>query len=296
MSVRNHACAELRDGSLFFHSPYGWQDALSSGIFYLKAPEVLNYAVGLRFCELYHLSRTGGPDDAYRGFRDAKLEGSVLGYSSAGNDQVERIQLELALWERYLPPEIPPLLHGLNRLGRDVVKNFFSRCGVEPGHIAKLTGGMETDDALQYCIFNNYDSCRSDVDGFTPHKDSGFVTIIYSTEPGLEALENGAWVPVDPIPGYLTVINGHSLEVLTARMPVAAAASYHRVRTIPHVTGRVNRTSFGVYIGPRFDQDIYQYDERGTLTRYQSFLSFQRQKAAEMGYEFHSALADEVAR
>jgi hypothetical protein len=71
-----------------------------------------------------------------------------------------------------------------------------------------------------------------------------------------------------------------------------AAASYHRVRPMAPRPDRRDRTSFGVYIGPHFDQDLNQYDENGNLTRYQSFMSFQRQKAAEMGYEFHPALAN----
>jgi hypothetical protein len=292
MAFQPHARAEIRDGSLHFETPDGWQDARTRGVFYLKAPSDVDYSAGVRFCESYHLERTGHADDPYRGFRAARLDGSVLGYSSAGNDQVERVQLELRLWERHLPAELPPILHGLNRLARTAVHGFFARCGVEPAHVAQVTGGMDTDEALQYCIFNNYASRTVAADGFTPHKDSGFITIMYSTEPGLEALEDGRWVPVDPIPGYLTAINGHSLEVLTARMPRPAAASYHRVRPMAPRPGREDRTSFGVYIGPRFEQDLYQYDESGNLTRFQSFMSFQRQKAAEMGYEFHPALAN----
>lgn len=292
MTNRPHARAEIRDGALQFESPDGWADALARGLFYLKAPAGLDYAAGVRFCDSYHLPRTGGPDDAYRGFRDAPLEGSALGYSSAGNDQVERVQLELRLWERYLPPELPPLLHPLNQVARTIVHAFFARCGVQPGDIAQITGGMDTDDALQYCIFNNYASSMAADLGFTPHKDSGFITIMYSTEPGLEALEGERWVSVDPVPGYLTVLHGDSIEVLTARLPTRAAAAYHRVRHMDRARTIPDRTSFGVYIGPRFEQDLYQYDESGALVPLQSFMSFQRNKAAEMGYEFHPALAN----
>jgi hypothetical protein len=292
MTDHPHPRAELRDGTLHFDSDAGWAEARRRGVFYLKGPDDLDIAPGVRLCEQYHLPRTGGPDDAYRGFRDARLDGSVLGYSSAGNDQVERVQLELALWERYLPVELPPILHRLNQLARAVVHGFFAACDVRPADIARITGGMDDDRALQYCIFNNYASRTVAVDGFTPHKDSGFITLMVSSEPGLEALEHGQWVAVDPLPGYITAINGHALEVLTTRMARPAAASHHRVRAMaPRVPGR-DRTSFGVYIGPQFEQDLYQYDERGALIAVQSFMSFQRQKAVEMGYDFHPALAD----
>jgi hypothetical protein len=291
MAFFPHARAEIRDGALEFETPDGDQDALSRGVFYLKLPTGVDYAPGVRLCESYHLARTGGEDDRYRGLRDAAFDGSVLGYSSAGNDQVERVQLELRLWPRYLPAETLPALHQLNQLARAAIHGLFARCGVDPAHVAQITGGMDRDEALQYCIFNNYASRTVAADGFTPHKDSGFITIMYSTEPGLEALERGAWVPVDPLPGYLTAIAGHALEILTARMRRPAAASHHRVRPMTPEPGRKDRTSFGVYIGPRFEQDLYQYDAHGALTRFQSFMSFQRQKAAEMGYAFHPALA-----
>jgi hypothetical protein len=295
MTCPAHPRAEIRNGELHFETADGWRDALASGVFYLRSPGDLDYAPGVRMCESYHLDRAGGDDDRFRGFRDAALDGSVLGYSSAGNDQVERVQLELRLWSRYLPAETVPMLRRLNELARAVVHGLFARCAVDPAHVAQITGGMDRDEALQYCIFNNYASRTVAPDGFTPHKDSGFTTLMYSTEPGLEACEHGAWRPVDPVPGFLTAITGHALEILTARMARPAAASYHRVRPMAPAPARKDRISFGVYIGPRFEQDLYQYDEAGRLTRFQSFMAFQRQKAAEMGYEFHPALASAAA-
>lgn len=291
------ARAEIHDGSLRFETPGGWRDALIRGLFYLKSPADLDHAAAVQFCESFYLERTSdppGPDDRYRGFRGATFDGSLLGYSDAGADQVERIQLELPLWDRYLPAAVTPILHQLNDVARLVVRGFFARCGVELAHVAQITGGMETNEALQYCIFNNFESRKVGADGFTPHKDSGFVQVMHSPEPGLEVWEDDRWAPVAPLPGYLIVINGHALEVLTTRLRTRAAAAYHRVRSIAaRPAGQKDRISFGVYIGPRFEQDLYQYDEGGTLTRFMSFLSFQKQKAAEMGYEFdniHPAL------
>jgi len=288
------ARAEIRDGSLRFSTPGGWQDALTRGLFYLRSPDDLDYAAAIRFCESFYLERTGAANDDYKGFRRATFEGSVLGYSDAGKDQVERVQLELGLWQRYLPAAVSPVLHRLNDLARTVVRSLFARCGVQPAHVAQITGGMDDNEALQYCIFNNFESRKRSADGFTPHKDSGFVQIMYSPEPGLEIWENAQWAPLDPLPGHLIAVSGHSLEVLTARLATRAAAAYHRVRSIAaRPTEQKDRISFGVYIGPRFEQDLFQYDETGDLTRFKSFLAFQKQKAAEMGYEFgdiHPAL------
>lgn len=49
---------------------------------------------------------------------------------------------------------------------------------------------------------------------------------------------------------------------------------------------KADRFTFGSYIGPRWDQDLYQISGE-TVKPVQSFLEFQKRKAAEMGYEFH---------
>src|SRR4051812_9319992 len=143
MAFSPHARAEIREGELRFETPDGDQDALARGVFYLRLPAGVDYAPGVRLCESYHLDRTGGEDDRYRGFRDAVFDGSALGYSPAGNDQVERIQLELGLWSHYLPAETLPALHRLNEAARAVVHGLFARCGVDPAHVAQITGGMD---------------------------------------------------------------------------------------------------------------------------------------------------------
>jgi hypothetical protein len=292
MVSHERARAEIHGGRLRFEGEGGWDALLGQGVVYIEIPDGMDVAPGVRLCESYHLDRTGGDGDEYRGFRTARFEGSVLGYSDTGSDQVERVQLELGMWHRHLPAPVTALLRQMNELSRVFVREVFARCGVDPRDVATITGGMETDEALQYCIFNNFDSRKQSADGFTPHKDSGFVQLMCIREPGLELWEEGRWVAVDPRPGHLIAITGHALEVLTARMKVRAAAPYHRVRTIePRRLERLDRTSFGVYIGPRFDQDLYQYDDRGRLVALQSFMSFQREKAIEMGYEFSSVHA-----
>ena len=108
------------------------------------------------------------------------------------------------------------------------------------------------------------------------------------TEPGFESFENGEWIPFDPLEGHFTVVLGHSFEMLTANLPKPVHASYHRVRKMEaRPAGKAERFTFGVYIGPTWDQDLYQYNSDGDLVAKQSFLDFQKAKAADMAYEFH---------
>lgn len=289
--LQRYARGEIRNGRLQFAGSDDWEHALSHGVFYLKPPADIDYSAGSRFCELFYLERTQDQDSSYKGFKSDRFDGSVLGYSDTGSDQVERFQLELHLWERYLPSSVVSILHSLNELARLVVLEFFDHCGVNPLHIDQITGGMCTNETLQYCIFNNFDSKKIADDGFTPHKDSGFIQLMYINESGLEIWKDNRWVSLEPASGYLIAIMGHSLEILTARMNTKAMAAFHRVRSCEaRADDRNDRTSFGIYIGPKFEQDLYQYDEMGNLSRFQSFMSFQREKAIEMGYEFHPAL------
>ncbi|WP_201022437.1 2OG-Fe(II) oxygenase family protein [Pseudomonas aeruginosa] len=145
---------------------------------------------------------------------------------------------------------------------------------------------MSSNQALQYCIFNHFRADSAHPVGLTAHKDSGFTTLLYTTEPGLESLENGSWIPFDPMPGHFTLVLGHSFELLTEKSATPVQASYHRVRRMEPQERKADRFTFGSYIGPRWDQDLYQISGE-TVKPVQSFLEFQKRKAAEMGYEFH---------
>ncbi|WP_372424367.1 2OG-Fe(II) oxygenase family protein [Salinarimonas chemoclinalis] len=276
------------DGALQIPEGPAFDILCDYGVFYLETPRDLDLAAGIRFAQAFYMERDGGPDDAFRGFRDRDYGCSMLGYSDTGADQSELLQIESWLWSELLPPEVAAMLRGFDAIGRSVVRGVMRRVGVDPADIDRITGGMDRDAALQYCIFNHYRSRVAQPHGLTPHKDSGFVTVLHSSEGGLETLRGDDWVRVDPQPGHLTVVLGHSLEILTEKLPRPVAASHHRVRaTGPRASTRHERYSFGSYVGPRWDQDLLQYDDAGRLTVFQSFLAFQKAKAAEMNYEFH---------
>lgn len=276
------------DGTLEIPEGRAFDTLCDHGVFYLETPPELDLAAGIRFAQSFYVDRDGGPDDAFRGYRNRDYGRSLLGYSSTGADQSELLQIEAELWSELLPPEVAGMLAGFDAIGRSVVRSVMLRVGVDPADMDRITGGMDRNSALQYCIFNHYRSKLKQPVGLTPHKDSGFVTVLHSSEGGLETRRGDDWVSVDPVPGHLTVVLGHSIEILTEKLPRPVAASYHRVRaTGPRASTRDERYSFGSYIGPRWDQNLLQYDESGRLTVFQSFLAFQKAKAAEMNYEFH---------
>jgi isopenicillin N synthase-like dioxygenase len=280
--------AHFQDQALQFVEPDGFKRARSLGAFHLRHPGDFDFWAGVELAQKYYLPAGEGPDAAFRGYRVRTLSRSLLGYSQTGSDQDELLQIEANLWNEYLPHDTAMLLWQMNNLNRAVLSDLFLRAGVAPADIDTIAGGMSKDKALQYCIFNHY---RSEVDqpiGLTAHKDSGFITMLYMTEPGLESHDGQDWIPFDPLPGHFTIVLGHSFEVLTEKLPNRVNASYHRVRRMAtRKAGAPDRFTFGVYIGPRWDQRLYQYNATGKLSDVGSFLDFQRAKAAEMDYQFH---------
>jgi len=248
----------------------------------------MDFRAGIDLAQKYYLDCRDDYDDPYRGFRNRRLDKSLMGYSHTGSDQDELLQIEAPLWVEYLPAAAADLLWSLNELSCTVLMELFVRAGVNPSHIDTIASGVSVNEALQYCIFNHYRSEVPESIGLTAHKDSGFITTLYTTEPGLESLENGQWLAFDPLEGHFTVVLGHAFEVLTANFPQPIHASYHRVRGMEaRSASQDERFTFGVYIGPRWDQHLYQYDLDGQLVAKQSFLDFQKAKAKEMAYEFH---------
>ena len=287
--------AELCDQSLHFFEPGGFDRARAAGAFHLRHPQSLDFRAGVEFACKYYLPRTDGADEAYCGFRTRALAKSLLGHSRSGVDQDEILQIEAQLWEEYLPAEVARLLSQINALTRSVLTDLLLRAGVRQHDVNTVASGLSDNQALQYCIFNHYSSLIDRPVGLTAHKDSGFITTLYTTEAGLESKEGDAWVPFDPLPGHFTVVLGHSLEILTCNLPKPVAASYHRVRRMPPRPARVpDRFTFGVYIRPRWDQPLYQYDCEGKLGTNGTFLDFQRAKAMEMGYEFHPRITSTI--
>lgn len=280
--------AELNNGNLSFTDSDGFETLCHYGAFHLKYPKGLDFDAGIKLAKNYYLPQTKYADEAYRGYRTRDLRKSRLGYSQTGNDQDELLQIECTLWYDYFPISVARLLWSMNECSRQALETIFALTDVLPKDQDKITGGMRENTALQYCIFNHFRSGTPHPNGLTPHKDSGFITTLYTTEPGLESLENDEWIPFDPKDGYFTVVIGHALEILTANLPHPINASYHRVRNMPlRPSTQEERFTFGTYIGPRWEQDLYQYDQHRTLRSVGKFLDFQKQKAKEMAYEFH---------
>ncbi|MFE2445653.1 2OG-Fe(II) oxygenase family protein [Streptomyces melanosporofaciens] len=279
--------ATVEGGRLRFASPGDADQALRLGAFNLAVPEDLDVSAGLAFCRTFYQPATGEPGDRHRGHREHGHPESKLGYEDRP-DQVEQLQLESFLWRRYLPDEVTAVLRRMRELTLDTLYGVFDAAGIPEEDRELVTGGARQDTGLCYTTVNHYRTGLSDRAGIVEHSDSGFITTICTDQPGYEILHEGRWTPVRERAGHFTVNLGDAFRVLTRKLPRPVTAVYHRVPELPSDADTPDRSSFTIYMGPRYDMFLYQYDTEGRLRRFQDFRAFSVEKAGKLGYEFHS--------
>lgn len=277
--------AHVEDRRLRFDTPRQAEQALEHGAFHLAVPDGLDVTPGLEFCRTFY--RPGAAGDRRRGHREHGHPESKLGYEDRP-DQVEQLQIESFLWDRYLPDDVTALLRDMRELTLQALTGVFELSGVPEADQETVTGGARGDHGLCYTTVNHYRAGLGGRTGIVEHSDSGFITTICTDQPGYQILHQGRWLPVRERPGYFTVNLGDAFRVLTRKLPRPVTAVYHRVPGLTATPGCPDRSSFTVYMGPRYDMDLYQYDMDGTLRPYQSFRAFSVDKAKELGYDFHA--------
>ncbi|WP_413738519.1 2OG-Fe(II) oxygenase family protein [Sodalis sp. RH21] len=285
--------AKLINKELIFTEPTAILRAFEYGAFYLEYPSGIDFTAGIKIAKNYYIDKNGGELDHYRGFHKKNLEKSLLGYSCTGNDQDELLQIENTLWNDYFTEDVGLLLWEMNEISRQVLYCLFFSAKVKRNDIEKIINGLGENNALQYCIFNHFRSVINQAMGLTAHKDSGFITLLYTIEPGLESFYKDRWIPFEPREGCFTIVIGHAFEILTKNMNVAVNASYHRVvASATRKSTNEDRYTFGTYIGPIWNQYLYTYNLQGKLIPTEPFIEFQKRKAEEMEYEFHPKVSN----
>lgn len=281
--------AALDAGKLRFASETDEIQALQIGAFHLAVPDDIDVSAGLTFCRSFYKPHTDNPDDRYRGHRDHGHPKSKLGYEDRP-DQVEQLQLESFLWHQYLPDDVTALLQQMKKLTLDTLFGIFDAADIPKDDWQLITGGAGEDTGLCYTTVNHYRSGLNNRAGIVEHTDSGFITTICTDQPGYEILHDGHWLPVQERPGHFIVNLGDAFQVLTERLGRPVNAVYHRVPERQADVTSSDRSSFTIYMGPRYDMSLYQYDSEHKLSEFQGFREFSVEKAGKLGYEFHSRI------
>jgi isopenicillin N synthase-like dioxygenase len=146
-------------------------------------------------------------------------------------------------------------------LGITILRNVLKYLQIPEQIWTKVTSGLSDKKGHHMLAFNHFRSNKA-VRGTKFHRDSGWVTVLRSWEPGLVALINDKIYAIDPVDKYFIINFGSSIEVLTGALNTPARGNIHGVlRTIRKDTEE-DRYSYVVFLDSNLSGKIYQLDTK----------------------------------
>ncbi|WP_203225501.1 isopenicillin N synthase family oxygenase [Williamsia herbipolensis] len=256
----NWQLAQLQGEDLVFTTTDGLARALTDGFFYVQQPTGLDLAAGDRFAQSFYRPLEGGAGDPYRGYQQWTSDqlGPHQGYFSRDADQTEQFFLESANWKRAYPTALVEQAHGMRDLALRIERAVLTHLDIPRELWTEATGHSLTPEGTHTLTFNHF---RPEIAarGLNIHKDSGWVTVLRSTEPGLEVDRgDGDWVPINPIPGTFIVNFGCAMEILTRETKTPVAAVAHRVVQQPSEqhAAKPDRFSYALFVDSSLDKSV----------------------------------------
>lgn len=273
----NWQWARLSPGGLIFDHPDGLTRSLRDGFFFIEAPPEVDLSAGDRFAQGFYLPQLPDGGDPYRDYRSwtgDRLVGRHQGYYRRDADQTEQFFLESRNWEAIFPSALVRQAQAMRDLALDILRAVLADLDLPPELWDQATGRALSENGTYTLTFNHF---RPEVRarGLNTHKDSGWVTVLRSLEPGLEVEREGSWHPIDPIPHTFIVNFGCAMEILTKSTRTPAAAVAHRV--VEQGAGnndRPDRFSYALFVDSHIDEDLYHYQPDTGLLREAAFSEF----------------------
>lgn len=269
--------SRLVGDELLFDRGEGFDHALRQGFFLVRIPEEVDTTAGDLFAAHFHEQPAGDGLDAYRGYRHVEVPGDFQGYFDREHDQWENFYIEQRNWS-LLPAGLAPLGHQMVGIGITVLRNVLAGLGLPEHFWEQVTGGLSEYRGHQMLAFNHFRSHKP-VRGSKFHRDSGWVTVLRSDEPGLLALIDGQMKAINPEPGFFIVNFGSSIEVLTERLRQPVRANVHGVVSTERMTGQPDRTSYVTFLDSDLAGTIYRF-ENGEPHAVQSVTDFAVQEVS----------------
>jgi hypothetical protein len=251
--------ARLEQGKLRFERAGDVDKALEDGCFYLAIPDELDLAPCITLARNFYLSRSGvdGLND-YQGYK------SVDGiYFDREHFQTEHILLDQVAQKAFLPSEVLQSYCAMSQIAQICLRSMLEVLKVPHQHWAELTGGAVDNKGTHWFAVSHYRSEREQL-GCAAHKDTGFVTVLYIEQNGLEAMTPNGWRSIDALEGHFVVNFGASFEHLTAVWERKVHGIYHRVRRIFPSEASENRFSFAAFVNPPASGQQYQILRSGS--------------------------------
>ncbi|WP_186038794.1 isopenicillin N synthase family oxygenase [Burkholderia gladioli] len=274
------AAARFDNGELIFDTSDGLTRALADGFFFVQKPAGFDLTPGDCFATNFYLDGRGDANDTYRGFRawNAERLAEREGYYCRDADQVEQFFLEGRFWDEVFPMALSRQAREMREFSVAVIRAILDRLDLPREILEKATGGILSGNGTYHLTFNHFRP-QIRARGLNTHKDSGWITMLRSLEPGLEVLREREWVPLIPRPDAFVMNFGCAIEILTrdTRTPVAAVA--HRVvEQQARPDGIPDRFSYALFVdsslNPAQCEGLYRLDPQAGLVLAADFNTF----------------------
>ncbi len=246
--------AGIEGGQLSFATDQARRQAFADGVFLLTIPGAIDVGAADRFANQFYR----GDASEYGHFRAitaCQLGDGLLGFHQRV-DQIEQFLLERRFWASHYPAEIADTGEKMTALARQILCAALDYAGIPAPAWTRATGSCAHGGGAYHLTFNHYRAQMAEV-GLSSHKDDGFLTILRTTQPGLEVNRFDRWEKVVSGPDTFVINFGLSMEWLTARCKSPVAAILHRVTRQTE-----DRTSFGHFSSSNFisrDRGIFSY-------------------------------------
>ncbi|CAB3769216.1 hypothetical protein LMG29542_06062 [Paraburkholderia humisilvae] len=249
-------CVAELDGKILRFKSGSLTQAISDGCFALAIPSDLDVAPGIRLANEFYLDRTDSRCDEaarYRGFRSRDDI-----YFDRDHYQTEHILIDAARRSVEFPDAANVMCERMSAIGRIVLRTMLCAAGIPAVLWPRSTDQCSADGGVQWFAVSHYRPGK-DAPGAPAHKDTGFVTVLYVEQSGLEAFVDNDWYDLPPVPGHFLIHFGGALEALTARLPIRVGAILHRVRQcgLNADTGG-DRFSFAAFLNPAATSEAFQ--------------------------------------
>lgn len=247
--------ARLEHGELRFAAPGGLARALRDGFFLVRCPDGLELAAGDRFARSFYLPASSDPYRGYARWTPDRLA-EHEGYYRRDVDQTEQFFLERRFWADVYPAALARQAAAMQAFALAVLEAVLREVDVPRALWDEATGGCLSGRGMYHLTFNHF---RPEVRarGLNIHKDSGWVTVLRSIEPGLEVERDGAWCPIAPRPGHFIINFGCAMEILTRETATPVAAVAHRVvEQVRRDPDQPDRFSYALFADSTLDERV----------------------------------------
>lgn len=253
---------EMRQKDSSFQWKFG--QALKDGFFYVQIPE----KCAMKISEAVRFAANIRNDES---LKRKDLGNPRLGYQERHGTQAVAFSAMKHQWQQVFPSKVAEVAEEMNAIALQILKEALQQLSVPEEMWSLATGELTAGKGENVFSCNHYMPGEQKI-GLFPHKDMGWITVLFVNKVGLQtSLDGKKWIDIPPKDGYFVVNFGRAFELLINSTD-KLRASLHRVERLEK-----KRMVFGVFINHNTGTSIYELNEDGALVLKQSYEEYSNQ-------------------